>query len=150
MTITEMIRSTGEKIFLPFVALCLVGVFSSVSFAEEETPKPVPETSAAGTPHSAPPGKISAPGRPRAKELSGVQKPLNGELSVESKRPAGELSEVQRLLNGELSVPAKRPAKESKRPAKPSKRPFPGIKQGNHCNNNIQSIYTAPLGGQAF
>ena len=69
MTITEMIRSTGEKIFLPFVALCLVGVFSSVSFAEEETPKPVPETSAAGTPHSAPPGKIERAGQATGKGI---------------------------------------------------------------------------------
>src|SRR3989339_1041115 len=69
MTITEMIRSTGEKIFLPFVALCLVGVFSSVSFAEEETPKPVPETPAAGTPHSAPPGKIERAGQATGKGI---------------------------------------------------------------------------------
>ena len=69
MTITEMIRSTGEKIFLPFVALCLVGVLSSVSFAEEETPKPVPETSAAGTPHSAPPGKIERAGQATGKGI---------------------------------------------------------------------------------
>ena len=69
MTITEMIRSTGEKIFLLFVALCLVGVFSSVSFAEEVTPKPVPETSAAGTPHSAPPGKIERAGQATGKGI---------------------------------------------------------------------------------
>ncbi|HAY22381.1 MAG TPA: hypothetical protein DCY27_09495 [Desulfobacterales bacterium] len=69
MTITEMIGSTGEKIFLLFVALCLVGVFSSVSFAEEETPKPVPETSAAGTPHSAPPGKIERAGQATGKGI---------------------------------------------------------------------------------
>ena len=44
MTITEMIRSIGEKVFLPFVALCMVGVFSSVSFAEEATTnKPAPK-----------------------------------------------------------------------------------------------------------
>ena len=44
MTITELIRSIGEKVFLPFVALCLMGVFSSVSFAEEATTnKPAPE-----------------------------------------------------------------------------------------------------------
>jgi hypothetical protein len=49
---------------LPFVALCLVGVFSSVSF--EPLIVRLRERS-------------SAPGRPRAKELSGVQKPLNGE-----------------------------------------------------------------------
>ena len=69
MTITGLIRSIGEKIFLPFVALCLVGVFSSVSFAEEETPKPVPETSAAGTPHSAPPGKIERAGQATGKGI---------------------------------------------------------------------------------
>ena len=58
MTITGMIRSIGEKVLLLFVALCLVGVFSSVSFAEEAaTNKPAPETPAAGTPQSAPPGK---------------------------------------------------------------------------------------------
>ena len=65
MTITELIRSTGEKIFLTLVALCLVGVFPSVSFAEEETPKPVPETSAAGTP----PGKIERAGQATGKGI---------------------------------------------------------------------------------
>ena len=70
MTITEMIRSTGEKIFLPFVALCLVGVFSSVSFAEEATTnKPAPETPAAETPHSAPLGKIERAGQATGKGI---------------------------------------------------------------------------------
>ena len=69
MTITETTRSIGEKVFLSFVALCIVGVFSSVSFAEEETPKPVPETSAAGTPHSAPPGKIERAGQATSKGI---------------------------------------------------------------------------------
>ena len=70
MTITEMIRSTGEKIFLPFVALCLVGVFSSVSFAEEAiTNKPAPETPAAETHQSAPPGKIERAGQAAGKGI---------------------------------------------------------------------------------
>jgi len=70
MTITEMIRSIGEKIFLPFVALCLVGVFSSFSFAEEATTnKPAPETPAAGTPHSAPPGKVERAGQATGKGI---------------------------------------------------------------------------------
>ena len=64
MTITELIRSIGEKVFLLLVALCIMGVFSSVSFAEEATTnKPAPETPAAGTPHSAPPGKIERAGQ---------------------------------------------------------------------------------------
>jgi hypothetical protein len=33
MTITGMIRSIGEKVFLLFVALCILGGFSSISFA---------------------------------------------------------------------------------------------------------------------
>ncbi len=37
MTITEMVRSLGKNVFLPLVALCMVGVFSSVSFADEAT-----------------------------------------------------------------------------------------------------------------
>ncbi len=58
MTLTEMIRTIGEKVFLLFVALCLVGVFSSVSFAEEATMnKETPETPPAGTPRSGPPEK---------------------------------------------------------------------------------------------
>ena len=70
MTITEMIRSLGEKAFLPFVALCIVGVFSSVSFAEEATTnKPAPETQAAETPHSAPPGKIERAGQATGKGI---------------------------------------------------------------------------------
>ncbi len=70
MTITEMIRSSGEKVFLAFVALCLVGIFSSVSFAEEATTtKPVPETPAAETPHSAPPGKIERAGQAAGKGI---------------------------------------------------------------------------------
>ena len=70
MTISKMIRSIGEKVFLPFVALCIVGVFSSVSFAEEATTnKPAPETPAAGTPHSAPPGKIERAGQATGKGI---------------------------------------------------------------------------------
>jgi hypothetical protein len=64
MIITEMTRTIGGKVFLPFVALCLVGVFSSVSFAEEATTnKPAPETPAAETPHNAPSGKIAPTGQ---------------------------------------------------------------------------------------
>jgi hypothetical protein len=67
MTITEMIRSIREWGFLAFVALFMVGVFSSVSFGEEATTnKPGPETPAAEAPHSAPPGKIE-----RAAEATG-------------------------------------------------------------------------------
>jgi hypothetical protein len=63
MTITEVVRSIGEKVFLAVVALCLVGVFSSASLAEETTTNPpAPETPAAGTPHSGPPGKIERAG----------------------------------------------------------------------------------------
>ena len=70
MTITELIRSIGEKVFLPFVALCIVGVFSSVSLAEEATTnKPAPETPAAETPHSAPPGKIERAGQATGKGI---------------------------------------------------------------------------------
>jgi len=70
MTITEMIRSIGEKGFLLLIALCLVGVFSSVSFAEEATTnKPAPETQAAETPHSAPPGKIERAGEAAGKGI---------------------------------------------------------------------------------
>ena len=70
MTITKMIRSSGEKVFLLFVALCIVGVLSSVSFAEEATTnKPAPENPAAGTPHSAPPGKIERAGQATGKGI---------------------------------------------------------------------------------
>ena len=70
MTTTEVIRSIGEKVFLAFVALCLVGVFSSVSFAEEATTnKPAPETPAVETPHSAPPGKIERAGQATGKGI---------------------------------------------------------------------------------
>jgi len=70
MPSTEMIRSIGKKIFLVFVALCLVGVFSSVSFAEEATmDKPAPETPAAGTHHSPPPGKIERAGQATGKGI---------------------------------------------------------------------------------
>src|SRR5208337_2022065 len=58
MTIRERIRTIGEKVFLLFVAFCLVGVFSSVSFAEEGAMnKTTPETPPAGTPRSGPPEK---------------------------------------------------------------------------------------------
>ena len=59
MTITKMMQFMRTKVFFPFVALFIVGVFSSVSFAEEATTnKLTPATPAAETPHSAPPGKI--------------------------------------------------------------------------------------------
>ncbi len=58
MTLTERIRTIGEKVFLLFVAFCLVGVFSSVSFAEEGAMhQTTPETPPAGTPGSGPPEK---------------------------------------------------------------------------------------------
>ena len=105
MTITEMIRSTGEKIFLPFVALCLVGVFSSVSFAAEETPKPVPETSAAGTPHSAPPGKIERAGQATGKGIERGAKATErgvkraGEATGKGIKKAGEA--IEKTFSGE-------------------------------------------------
>jgi acetyl-CoA acetyltransferase len=75
MIITELIRSIGEKVFLPFVALCIVGVFSSVSFAEEATTnKPASATPAAGTPHSTPPGKIERAGQSTGK---GIERAAN-------------------------------------------------------------------------
>jgi hypothetical protein len=37
MTVTEMVRSLGKNVFLPLVALCMVGVFSFVCFADEAT-----------------------------------------------------------------------------------------------------------------
>ncbi len=100
MTITEMIRSIGEKVFLFFVALCLLGVFSSVSFAEEAaTNKPAPETPAAGTPHSAPPGKIERAGQAAGK---GIKRAANatergvkraGEATGRGIKKAGEAVE---------------------------------------------------------
>ena len=70
MTMTELFRSTGAKVFLPLVALCLVGVFSSVSFAEEATTKkPAAETPAAAIPHESPPGKIERAGQATGKGI---------------------------------------------------------------------------------
>ncbi len=70
MTITETIRTIRAKVFLPFVALCLVGVFSSVSFAEEATAnKSTPETSAAGAPRNGPSGKIEQTGQAAGKGI---------------------------------------------------------------------------------
>jgi len=86
MTITAMIRALGEKVFWSFVALCLVGVFSSVSFAEEATTnKPAPETPAAGTPHRAPPGKIE-----RAGEATGKGIKRGADATERGVRRAGE------------------------------------------------------------
>ncbi len=70
MTSTELIRSIGAKVFLPLVALCLVGVFFSVSFAEEATTKkPAPETPVAEIPHKTPPGKIERAGQATGKGI---------------------------------------------------------------------------------
>ena len=100
MTITEMIRLMREKVFLPLVALCLVGVFSSVSFAEEATRnKAAPETPAAGTPHREPPGKIERAGQATGKGIErganatkrGVQRA--GEATGKGIKKAGEAIE---------------------------------------------------------
>src|SRR5450759_2125196 len=100
MTITEMIRSIGEKVFLPFVSLCIVGVFSSVSFAEEATTnKPAPETPAAGTPHSSPPGKIERAGQATGKGIERGAKATErgvrraGEATGKGIKKAGEAIE---------------------------------------------------------
>ena len=100
MTIAEMIRSIGEKVFLFFVALCLVGVFSSVSFAEEATTnKAAPETPAAGTPPSAPPGKVERAGEATGKGIERGAKATKrgvkraGEATGEGIKKAGEAIE---------------------------------------------------------
>ncbi|MGB7911062.1 MAG: hypothetical protein WCF59_02430 [Desulfobaccales bacterium] len=70
MTITGMVRTIGKKVFSLLVALCLVGVFFSVSFAEEAgMNKTTPETPPAGTPRSAPPGKIEHAGQAAGKGI---------------------------------------------------------------------------------
>jgi hypothetical protein len=70
MTSTELIRSIGKKVFLPLLALCLVGVFASVSFAEEATTKkPAPETPAAAITPKAPPGEIERAGQATGKGI---------------------------------------------------------------------------------
>ena len=106
MTITQIIRSIGEKVFLSFVALCIVGVFSSVTLAEEATTnKPAPETPAAGTPHSAPPGKIERAGQATER---GVKRAANatergvkraGEATGKGIKKAGEA--VEKTFSGE-------------------------------------------------
>ena len=71
MTITGMVRSLGKNVFLPLVALCMVGVFPLVSFAEEATTdKPATENPAAGTDHSAPAGKIERAGQATERGLN--------------------------------------------------------------------------------
>ena len=105
MTITEMIRTIREKVFLPFVALCIVGVFSSVSFAEEATTnKSTPETPAAGTPRSAPSEKIEHTGQATGK---GIDRGVNaakrgvkraGEATGEEIKKAGE--EIEKTFSG--------------------------------------------------
>ena len=106
MTITAIIRSIGEKVFLPFVALCIVGVFSSVSFAEEATTnKPAPETPAAGTPHSAPPGKIERAGQATGKGIERGAKATErgvkraGEATGKGIKKAGEA--IEKTFSGE-------------------------------------------------
>ena len=78
MTITEMVRTIGEKVFLLFVALCLVGVFSSVSFAEEAAMNKRLQKLRQREPLVVRlRERSSTPGRPRAKELSEARMPLN-------------------------------------------------------------------------
>jgi hypothetical protein len=70
MTITKMMQFMRKKVFLPFVTLFIVGVFSSVSFTEEATTnKQAPATPAAETPHSTPPGKIERAGQAAGKGI---------------------------------------------------------------------------------
>ena len=100
MTITGMVRTIGKKVFSLLVALCLVGVFSSVSFAEEAgMNKTTPETPPAGTPRSEPPGKIEHAGQAAGKGIDrgadatkrGVQRA--GEATGEGIKKAGEAIE---------------------------------------------------------
>ena len=106
MTITEMMRSIGEKVFLPFVALCIVGVFSSVSFAEEATTnQPAPETPAAGTSQSAPPGKIERSGQATGKGIERGAKATErgvksaGEATGKGIKKAGEA--IEKTFSGD-------------------------------------------------
>ena len=106
MPSTEMMRSIGEKVFLLLVALCLVGVFSSVSCAEEATVnKPAPEPPAAATHHSAPPGKIERAGQAAGKGIErgadaakrGVQRA--GEATGGGIKKAGEA--IEKTFSGD-------------------------------------------------
>jgi len=106
MTITKMIRSIGVKVFLPFVALCIMGVLSSVSFAEEATTnKPAPETPVAETPHSAPPGKIERAGQATGKGIARGAKATErgvkraGEATGKGIKKAGEA--IEKTFSGE-------------------------------------------------
>jgi hypothetical protein len=75
MAITEMVRSLGKNVFLALVALCMVGVFSFVSFAEEATTnKPAAENPAAGTDDSGPAGKIEHVGQATAEGIEQAAK----------------------------------------------------------------------------
>ena len=92
MPATEIFRTLGKKVFKGFVALCVVGVFSSVSFADQgTTSKAAAENSTARTRYSSAEGKIERAGQAtgrgieRAGEATRVEgsnvrpKPLNGE-----------------------------------------------------------------------
>ena len=72
MTSTEMVRSLGKNVFLLLVALCMVGVFSLVSFADEATTDtPAIQNPVAGTDDSAPAGNIERAGQATS---SGVER----------------------------------------------------------------------------
>jgi hypothetical protein len=101
-----MIRCIGGKVFLLFVALCIVGVFFSVSCAEEATTnKPDPETPAAGTHHSAPPGKIERAGQATGKGIERGAKATErgvkraGEATGRGIKKAGEA--IEKTFSGE-------------------------------------------------
>ena len=75
MTSTEMVRTLGKNVFLPLIALCMVAVFSFVSFADEATTDPPAiQNPAAGTDDSAPAGKIERAGQATG---SGVERAGN-------------------------------------------------------------------------
>ena len=64
MTFTETVRSLRKCVFLPLAALCMIGIFSFVSFADDAAlDKPATENPAAGTDNSAPAGKIERAGQ---------------------------------------------------------------------------------------
>ena len=85
---------------MPFLALFIVGVFASVSFAEEATTNhPAPATPAAETPHSAPPGKIERAGQATGKGIERGAKATErgvkraGEATGKGIKKAGEAVE---------------------------------------------------------
>lgn len=131
MAIIEMVRSVGKNVFLVLVALCMVGVFSLVSFAEEATTnQPAAENPAAGTDDSGPVGKIEHAGQATAEGIEQAAKATGEGIEQAAKATGRGIERAGKATSRGLNRAANATERELRRAGKATGK---GIKKGGEA-----------------